>query len=467
MSNSTELDYIARQLLSTLWMLPEHIPLAAQIINQDGLLRPVPEYIWQVIKSHVGNGRLNIPAALAAIDRNKAAQDFMIDAQAENYHPRLYGPRQIKEWSEALAEDGVRRLGASFAEQLKADMNKADMPLDEIVSAAMSTLSALRNKSGSNTWRSTPEISKGARAVREAWARGQVHGSVLTGFYMLDRVMGGFRNGELSLIAARPSMGKTACACAIMLNVARFFQKEGKGRCVAFFSAETSGELLMLRLAYAIAGVDQTDSRTRQTTPEEEKRVDEAITLLESLPIYIDESAAPTTDNMLLRALALDNVTMNEKRSRVGIVFFDFIELAGDKDAHEEQRISKIARGLKAIAKQLDCPMVALSQLSRAADGRMPTLKDLRWSGMLEQIAYAIMFIHRESYYKQRELGYRPELDPNRQLAIWMVAKNKDGKVGQVEMRFEEEYTRFTDPHDRYLEHRYLEQERINRNSDW
>lgn len=450
-TQSTELDYAARQLLSTLWMIPEHIPLAAQVLNQDGLLRPVPEYVWQVIKKHVANGRLNIPAALAELDRNRAAQEFLSQAQSENYQPRLYGARQIKEWAESLAEDGIRRAGGTVAEQFKVDLGKTGIPLDETIFQTMSALANLRNRGGGSTWRTMAEISGGARAVRDAWSKGQTAGAVLSGFYMLDRVLGGFKNGELSLIAARPSMGKTSAACAILLNIARFFKAEGKGRCVAFFSAETSGELLMLRLAYAIAGVDQTDSRTQQTTEEEEQRVDDAIELLESLPIYIDESPAPTTENMLLRSLALDNVVMNGQRSRVGVIFFDFVELAGDKDAQEEQRISKIARGLKSIAKHLGCPVVALSQLSRAADGKMPSLKDLRWSGMLEQIAYSVIFIHRASYYKQREKDYKAEFDDERELAIWMVAKNKDGKAGAVEMRFEEEYARFSDPNDPYI----------------
>lgn len=448
-NTQTELDYIARQLLSTLWMCPEYIPLVSQILSHDGLLAPTAEYVWQTIKNHVGNGRLNVGAALAAIDRNSQAAEFFKQAQEENYSPKRYGERQITEWSTELATDGLRRMAEGEGEKFKVSVRNPKVPLDEAISDAMTALAGLRNQGGPNTWCSQSEIAKGSRQVLAAWRRGEVAGGVATGFASVDKILGGFRNGELSLIAARPSMGKTAAACNIIVNIAERYKAEGSNRCVAFFSAETSGELLQLRMAYALAGVNQAKSRARKTTPEEEEQVDNALAWIESLPIYIDESPAPTTQNMLLRALALDNVVIRGEAKKVGIVFFDFVELAGDKDPSEEQRIGKIAIGLKVIAKHLGVPVVALSQLSRAADGKVPNLIHLRYSGMLEQIAYAVVFIHRDSYYKKRkDDGYNPLLDPTRYQSVWMIAKNKDGPTGPVEMRFEEEYARFNDPRD-------------------
>jgi replicative DNA helicase len=447
--SQTEQDYIARQLLSTLWMCPEYIPVVSQVLNHDGLLPPTAEYVWQTIKNHVGNGKLNIPVALMAIERNAQADAFFKRAQAENYSPKRYSERQITEWASALAEQGLRGFGEGIAEKIKGRMGDRNLPLDESISESMKELAGLRSQGGPNTWRSQPEIGKHSRQILAAWRRGEVAGGVATGFISVDKILGGFRNGELSLIAARPSMGKTAAACNIIVNIAERYKAEGSNKCVAFFSAETSGELLQLRMAYALAGVNQAKSRARKTSPEEEQQVDDALAWIESLPIYIDESPAPTTQNMLLRALALDNVVIRGEQKKVGIVFFDFVELAGDKEPNEEQRISKIAIGLKIIGKQLGCPMVALSQLNRSADGRMPKLSDLRYSGMLEQVAYAVIFIHRDSYYKKRaSTDYNPLLDPERHQAVWMIAKNKDGPTGPVEMRFEEEFARFADPRD-------------------
>lgn len=443
----TQQDYIARQLFSTLWMLPEYIPLVTQIINHDGLLPPTEEYVWQIIKNHVGNGRLDIPAALDALHRNPVAADFFQQAQQENYSPRKYGERQIVAWATSLAESGLRRFGAAIADKIKENMGDGSTPLDTAISAAMAELAGLRNQGGLNTWRSQSDISGNTRGIIAAMRRGESIGGVMTGFPSVDSVLGGFKDGELNILAARPSAGKTAAACNMIVNIAERYERFGNDTCVAFFSAETSGELLQLRMAYALAGVNQAKSRARKTTQEEEQRVDDALAYLETLPIYIDESPAPTTQNMLLRALALNNVVIRGERKRVGIVFFDFVELAGDIDANEVQRITKIAVGLKVIAKHLKVPVVALCQVDRSAEGRVPTLKDLRWSGMLEQIAYAVIFIHRPSYYKKRQdINYNPLFDDERYLAIWMIAKNKDGPTGPVEMRFEEEYAKFSDP---------------------
>lgn len=444
----TDIDYTARQLLSTLWMRPNLFPVAAQVIERDDLLSGPPAIVWRIFREHIANGRLQLDKALATLDRHHAASEFMQQAQRENYYPHQYDEAQVRQWATELAEAGYRQIGVGLARRIGEQFEGERVPLDEAIQEGVTAFSTLRQGTGS-TWRDQREIAVGSRAIREAWARGESAAAEPTGFYTLDRVLGGFRQGELSIIAARPSMGKTAKAVGIAVNIARRYQREGKGRVVAFFSAETSGELLQLRMAYALAGVDQTQSRTRRTTPEEERRVDDALALLESLPIYIDESASPTTDNMYIRAMALNNVVIDEQRRKVGIVFFDFVELAGDDDPNEEQRISGIARGLKRIAKGLSVPVVALSQLNRTADGRMPELRDLRYSGMLEQIAYAVLFIHRPSYYKKRsDPHYMPHADPEFRLAIVMVAKNKDGHTGPVREEFYEEFTLFRDPQD-------------------
>lgn len=473
MQPQEEQDYTARQLLSTLWMRPELIPVAAQQFLRDDLLSPVPAYIWHVLRAHVANGKLDLPKALAALDSHQSALAFWQRGQQENYYPQRYGEQQIESWARELAEAGYRRLGAVQASRIQERINDVSQPLDEVISDAVMTFSNLRGGQG-GTWRDMPDIARGVRAIRRAWEDGLSVASELTGYRTFDRILGGFRVGELSIIAARPSMGKTAFALGIAVNIAQRYKREGEGRVVAFFSAETSGELLFLRMAYALAGVDQTASRNGETSDEEEERVEWAIDLLESLPIYIDESPAPTTDNMLIRAMGLNSVVMDGQKQQVGIAFFDFVELAGEQDEVEERRISKIARGLKAIAKLLPCPVVALSQLNRDAEPTIPTgtgkgskkatdltgsdfqrtpeLKHLRYSGMLEQLAYAVVFLHRPAYYAKRANPdynpYAPQHIGMHKLAVAMIAKNKDGRTGPVAFTFEEEFARFSDPQD-------------------
>ncbi|MBA3570819.1 MAG: DnaB-like helicase C-terminal domain-containing protein [Pyrinomonadaceae bacterium] len=443
----TESDYTARQLLSTLWMLPEYIPLVTQVLTHDRLLEGSAEYVWQVIKNHVGNGKLDIPTALEAINRNGKARQFFQQAQEENYAPRKYSERQIVAWANKLAEKGLRRFGAGIAEKAKGSLGNTRIPLDEAIAEVMREFAALRSQGGVNTWRSSAEVAIGTRRMIEAVERGETGFGVGTGFPSVDVVLGGFKNGELTILAARPSMGKTAAACEVILHIATCYYESGSDECVGFFSAETSAELLQLRMACSMAKVNQSKMRAKKLTPEEKQRLDDAVDYIAKLPIYIDESSRPTTENMLLRCLALDNVFVNGERKKIGVVFFDFVELAGDVDANEVQRISKVALGLKVIAKYFKIPVVALSQVDRAAEGRMPTLVDLRWSGQLEQLSYAVIFLFRPSYYKKRkDASYDPHFDDERYLAIWMIAKNKDGPTGPVQMRFEEEFAKFSDP---------------------
>lgn len=440
----------ARQLLSTLWMCPEYIPVTAQILSHDGLLLPTAEHVWQVIKGHVGNNKLDIPKALAAIHSSREASEFFRLAQEENYSPKRYTERQIKEWSSLLAEQGLRRLGTDITHRAKSGFMDNQRDLDEVISSTMQELAGLRNRGGANTWRSQDEIATETLQILDAMERGEIVDGVMTGFPSIDAVLsGGFPDGELAILGARPSIGKTSAALELAFNMAEEWYVQGIDKCVAFFSAETTGPKLQFRMACSLTKVSLAKMRAGRATKEEFHRVREALAYIRKLPIYYDETSRPTTQQMLLRAMSLDNVTIGGQRKRVGIIFFDFLELAGDQDANEVLRIGKIVYGLKDIAKGMMIPVVALCQLDRSVEGRMPTMKDLRWSSTIEQTAYTIIFLHRPSFYKRaKDKGYMPHLDNERYLAIWMIAKYKDGCIGPVEMRFEEEYTRFSDPHD-------------------
>lgn len=444
----TQEHYIARQLLSTLWMLPDYIPLTAQILSHDGLLLPTAEYVWQVIKGHVSNGKLDYARALEAIHRKQDAAEFFRQAQEENYSPKRYSERQITEWASTLAELGLRRLGEGITEKAKTNLRNSAIPLDETVSVTMQELAGLRSRGGMNTWRSQDDIMVDSLKILEAMERGVVADGVMTGFPSIDFVLsGGFPNGELILIGAKPSMGKTAYSLELAMNMGFQWEREGSDKCVAYFSAETTSSKLQLRMACSLARVNQAKLRAGRATYEEKQALRDALERVRTLPIYIDEGVRPTTQQMLLRAMALDNVAVGGKQKRIGIIFFDFLELAGDEDANEVMRVGKIANGLKDLAKTLNVPVVALSQVGKAVDGRMPTLNDLRWSATLEQLPYIIMFIHRESYYKKRkELDYSPLFDDDAGKAVCMIAKHKDGATGPVEMRFEEEFAKFGDP---------------------
>ena len=299
----------------------------------------------------------------------------------------------------------------------------------------------------------------------EDWRNGVRNDGLSTGFTALDKFFM-LEKKKLYLIAARPSIGKTSLAMDIGRNVAQVIKDRGEKGCVAVFSAEMSGKQLVVRMGAAVAGVNTGRLKDRTAEQSEYDDIAKAVRSNELLGIKIDESSSPSPESMYYR-LAMMNAVVPVK-----LVIFDFIELGNpDKKNNrqiqsEEQRISAIAVGLKNIAKQLDVPMVALSQLSRKVEERadkLPVLADLRYSGMLEQIADVVTFIMRPEYYLKRNMTcYLDESKgsaleginhPHGQnVAYVTVAKNRDGGVGMGAMHFTERYTRFAN-----LEHHVTE----------
>ena len=241
------------------------------------------------------------------------------------------------------------------------------------------------------------------------------------------------------MIAGRPSMGKTALA----LNIAEHVAVDN-GLPVAVFSMEMSGTQLAMRLLGSISKVDQHKMRTGRLNDEEWSKLSEAIGKLHDTPIYIDESGALNALEVRARARRL-----KRQFSKLGLIVIDYLQLmsssnpkAGENRATE---ISEISRSLKAMAKELDVPVIALSQLNRAVDqrpDRRPVMSDLRESGAIEQDADVIMFIYREVVYK-------PDLpEEQRGVAEVIVGKQRNGPIGTVRLTFRGQHTRF----DNYLD---------------
>ena len=292
----------------------------------------------------------------------------------------------------------------------------------------------------------------------DGWERGTTIEGFSTGFAALERFFR-LEKQRLYLIAARPSMGKTSLAMEIGRKVAKEIADNDERGCVAVFSAEMSGKSLVLRMAAATAGVNAQRVKNGEAEPGEYEGIRQAIRENNDLGIKIDESASPSPESMYYK-LAMINAVCPVK-----LVIFDFIELGNpDKKTqkqsfNEEQRVSAIAVGLKNVAKQLDVPVIALSQLSREVDKRadkLPVLADLRYSSMLEQIADVVVFVMRPEYYLKRNMTcyldetYGPAEEglnhPHGQgVAYVSVAKQRDGNVGIGAMHFTERYTRFGD----------------------
>ncbi|RPI16748.1 MAG: replicative DNA helicase [Lysobacterales bacterium] len=293
----------------------------------------------------------------------------------------------------AIAEQG-RRTGSGF------------VPLRDILGAAIDRLDLLHQSQGQLT-------------------------GVSTGYHDLDRMTAGLQPGDLVIVAGRPSMGKTTLALNIAENAAI-----GAGRSVAVFSMEMSREQLAMRMISSIGRVDQGHLRTGMFGDEDWARINSAIAQMKTAPIHIDDSGALTPTEVRARARRL----ARETKEGLGLIVIDYLQLMQVPGTKENRatEISEISRSLKALAKELKVPVIALSQLNRSVEQRTdkkPVMSDLRESGAIEQDADLIMLIYREEVYE-------PDT-PRKGIADIIIAKQRNGPTGEVHLTFLGKYTRF------------------------
>lgn len=362
--------------------------------------------------------------------------------------------RIIPESTEALEEYADTIGNWSALQKFKQEMQKAALAAEAdgasaevLIPTVMRQLADVGQKK-TDTIRHISEIMDDVIRDLELWGSGAGVDGMATGFEELDRIYR-MKPGELTLLSARPSMGKSAFAMALAESAARHY---GDG-CVIVFSAEMTDKSLGHRMAAGTASINSQRLSMGVAEQDEYKLTIAAAKALKGLPIYMDDSSQISTEQMYYRTAMLN------ARHKVNLVLFDFVELGCDESRSdsEEQRISNIARGLKAIAKNLNIPVVALSQLNRRVEDReekLPILSDLRYSGMLEQIADVVMFIMRPEYYitkKQKCFLDDAVGDPKdfvnhphvKGVAYVIIAKQRNGATGRVNLQFTAKYTRF------------------------
>ncbi len=254
---------------------------------------------------------------------------------------------------------------------------------------------------------------------------------VPTGFYDFDRMTSGLQPGDLIILAARPSMGKTALAINIAEHVA-----VNEGLPVAVFSMEMGASQLAIRIVGSIGRIDQGRLRTGKLTPDEWPRLTESIEKLRNVSLHIDETPGLTPSELRANARRLAR-----QCGKLGLIVVDYLQLMSGSSSDGENRateIGEISRGLKMLAKELQCPVIALSQLNRSVETRTdkrPMMSDLRESGAIEQDADVIMFIYRDDYYN------KDSKDPG--VAEVIIGKQRNGPTGTVKLAFLKPITKF------------------------
>ncbi len=315
-----------------------------------------------------------------------------------------------------------------------------------------------RTSSRQSTERLLDVVKKAFRRLTDAVERGDRITGTSTGFDRYDRLTAGLHEGDLTIVAARPGMGKTSFVLNVATNVAapkgreldgdpnQRWEEPGVGAVV--FSLEMPREQLANRMVCSEARVDVSKMRTGHLNATDWSKLTQAASFLGSLPIWIDDSPGLTLIELRAKVRRLQSEfdtrdDQGRKIKKIGCVIVDYLQLMKGRDgvSSREQEISEISRGLKGLAKELEVPVIALSQLNRAVETRSekskrPLISDLRESGAIEQDADNIIFIYRDDYYNKDESA-----EPN--VAELIIAKQRNGPTGTVKVRFDKQYTRF------------------------
>jgi len=455
-----------QQLLGALLTNNETYDRVAQILRPEHFYEPVHGRIFEEAARRITANMLASPVTLKAY---LGDDEGLKELGGAAYLARLAGAAissfAAQDYARMIYEMHLRRelmqLGTEIS-STAARMADTGTPAEQIVEAEQALYKLAETGQTSKGFQSfLNAVTDAVKVANAAYQRDGGLAGTSTGLTDLDKKLGGLHRSDLLILAGRPSMGKTSLATNIAFNIAKAYKK-GKlpdgadgainGGVVGFFSLEMSAEQLAARILSEASEVPSEQIRRGDMTEGEFRRFVEAAKALEACPLFIDDTPALPISQVAARARRL------KRMHGLDVLFVDYLQLLRPATAKDSRvnEVSEITQGLKAIAKELDIPVVALSQLSRqveSRDDKRPQLSDLRESGSIEQDADVVMFVFREEYYAEREKPSDDKLDA---MAEWqdrmerlhgkaevIIGKQRHGPIGNVELSFEGRFTRF------------------------
>lgn len=346
----------------------------------------------------------------------------------------------IEYYANMVKQKSMLRRLANIGQEISTTACSADDDATQVISAAEQAIVDLRERDRTHDFLEVRDVLDSSYGLIQE--RGNLEGELIglpTGFVDFDRRTSGLQKEDLVIVAARPAMGKTAFCLNLAMNAA--LKGEAK---VAVFSLEMSASQLCMRLMGSSARVSISKLRNGRLEPEEWARVADAVAELSQAELYIDDSGDLNVFQIRAKLKRL------QRERGLDLVIIDYMQLmstTGSSAQNRTQEVSEISRGLKILAKELKVPVIALSQLSRAAEHRSehrPQLADLRESGSIEQDADLVCFLFREDYYKKiKGEAVEPAARDDYQIAELIIAKHRNGPTGTVKLAFFKEFTRF------------------------
>jgi replicative DNA helicase len=437
-------------------------------LNASHFYEPFHARLFAAIEEHIRKGQLAEPIVLLErFKRDPAFEELGGIRYLADLVDRAPPAANAPEYARVIYDLALRRELIRIGGEISTSASHGDpakSARDQIEAAEQQLYSLAETGAASSGFKPFTDALRGAvEMAAEAYSRDGGLAGVSTGLADLDQKLGGLHPSDLLILAARPSMGKTALAVNIAFQVARNYawepqpdgsRKTVNGGVVAFFSLEMSAEQLAMRLLADVSGVSSDRLRKGEIDASEFGRVRDAAIEVQSAPLYIDDTGGLSLPKLTARARRL------KRQGGLDLIVIDYLQLVttgatGGGD-NRVQEVSMITQGLKALAKELAVPVIALSQLSRQVESRedkRPQLSDLRESGSIEQDADVVMFIFREAYYKSRaepregtaeHLAWQEEMDRIRNIAEVIIGKQRHGPIGTVKLHFNEDLTKFS-----------------------
>lgn len=432
-------------ILGAILVSPSCMNRIVEHITPESFYKPAHRHIYEAMLQLYNNGDdktkidivsvsdiLNINQKLELVGGRAFINDLSyktITTANVEYYARIVQEKAIKR---SLIQAGSEIVSAGY------DLN----PIEESLEQAEKLIFDIASQKTSKSLAPIKDLVYDTYAkIEERYNNKGTLTGIPTDFYDLDTMTNGLQKSDLIILAARPAMGKTAFALNIAQNVAL-----RANRPVAIFSLEMSKEQLVQRLLCSEAEVDTQRLKTGNMQAKDWEKLADAMNNFSEAPIYIDDTAGCTITDLRAKCRRL---AMAEKN--LGLIVIDYLQLIeGTGREDRMQQISSISRGLKILAKELDVPIIALSQLSRAVESRTdkrPMLSDLRESGSIEQDADIVMFIYRDEYYKNaNDEEEQAEKAANKGEAEIIIAKHRNGPVGTVKLLFQGSITKFKNP---------------------
>ncbi|MBN8294089.1 replicative DNA helicase [Rhodobacter sp. NTK016B] len=454
-----------QQLLGAILTNNDIYDRVASLVRAEHFFEPVHKRIFEITAARIQKNALASPVTIKAFMED---DEGLKELGGANYLARITGAAvasyAARDYAQMIYDLAVRRelirLGRDIAARAST-VEVADEPKEQIVAAEQALYQLGEQGVAEKGFQSfLRAVTEAVNVAAAAYQRDGGLAGISTGLVDLDKKLGGLHPSDLIILAGRPSMGKTSLTTNIAFNIAKAYKRgirhdgtEGavNGGAVGFFSLEMSADQLAARILSEAAEVPSEQIRRGDMSEEEFRRFVEVAKTLENCPLYIDDTPALPISQVAARARRL------KRTHGLDVLMVDYLQLLrGSSKESRVQEVSEITQGLKAIAKELNIPVIALSQLSRAVESRddkRPQLSDLRESGSIEQDADVVMFVFREEYYREREKPSDHDLEA---MAKWqevmerthgkaevIIGKQRHGPIGTVELSFEGRFTRF------------------------